>query len=87
MPKIVLNPRLENNIKIVEFREYFNAPPDKQEELMRYYEDGYLLVLRGYRFEAGREVLLLGAAVYQKFLTIMNRGGASLSHWLLNAKN
>jgi hypothetical protein len=57
MPKIVLNPRLENNIKIVEFREYFNAPPDKQEELMRDYEDGYLLVLRGYRFDAGREVL------------------------------
>ena len=57
MPRIVLNPRLENHIKILDFADYFNASPDRQNELMDWYENGFMIVLRGYQFQAGREHL------------------------------
>jgi len=57
MPRIVLNPRLENHVKLVDYKEYFDAPAAKQDELMDWYEHGYMLVLTNYRFQAGREHL------------------------------
>ena len=56
MPKLVINPRLENNIRLIDYRKYANAGLERQQELMRWYEGGDLLVLTNYRFDAGREV-------------------------------
>jgi len=56
VPKLVINPRIENNIRLIDYRRYANAPEDRQQELMRWYEGGDLLVLSNYRFDAGREV-------------------------------
>src|SRR5438874_9715542 len=57
MPKIVRNPRIRDNIRIVDYKQYCQAPVERQLELMEWYERGDLLALTNYRFDAGREVL------------------------------
>jgi hypothetical protein len=57
MPKIVRNPRIRDNIRLVDYKQYFRAGSDRQTELMEWYERGDLLVLTNYRFDAGREFL------------------------------
>lgn|GEM_PF-3246567 len=56
MPKLVINPRLDNRIRLVDYKQYRNATPEQSRELTNWYEGGDLLVLANYRFVAGREV-------------------------------
>lgn len=56
MAKIVRNPTIPDNIRIIEYSDFAHATIAKQEELMRLYEAGHLLILRGYRFRSGRDV-------------------------------
>ena len=57
MAKIILNPRIRNNIRYIDFNRYAHAPPERQAELMEWYENGELLILTNYEFEGGRDVL------------------------------
>lgn len=57
MPKIVRNPRIRDNIRIVDYRTYFNGTPERQTELTDWYERGEVIVLSNYRFDAGRKVV------------------------------
>lgn len=54
MPKIVRNPRIRDNIKLIDYRTYFNGSEERQRELMNWYEGGELLALTNYRFDTGR---------------------------------
>ena len=53
MAKIVRNPRVPYRIRTVDFRTYAKTSGEKAEELARWYEEGDLLILKNYRFEAG----------------------------------
>ncbi|QUT04349.1 Kdo hydroxylase family protein [Sphingobium phenoxybenzoativorans] len=55
MPKLVINPRIPNPIRIIDYRHYCRAPEEKSEELARFYENGDLIVLKNYTFTAGRD--------------------------------
>lgn len=57
MPKIVRNPRIRDNIRVVDYNIYFNGTPERQTELMDWYERGEVIVLSNYRFDAGRKVI------------------------------
>ncbi|GAA4748394.1 hypothetical protein GCM10023264_13080 [Sphingomonas daechungensis] len=56
MAKIVLNPRVPNRIRKIDFRQYANGSATDTHELTRWYENGDLIILSNYRFQAGREV-------------------------------
>ena len=56
MAKIIRNPAIPDNIRIVEYSEYSRPDAAMHRELMRLYETGWLLILRGYRFRSGRDV-------------------------------
>jgi hypothetical protein len=53
MPKIVINPRIPNNIKIIEYSDYVSGGAEKSRELAPLYEAGHLIVLKGYKFKSG----------------------------------
>jgi hypothetical protein len=57
VPKIVLNPRIKNNIRFVDYDQYRNGSGEKRQELSDLYENGYLIILKNYRFDAGRAFL------------------------------
>ena len=54
MAKIIRDPEIPDNIRIIDHRIYANAPLERQQELMDLYENGYLLILKNYRFQVGR---------------------------------
>ncbi|MFN7589875.1 MAG: hypothetical protein ACK501_06690 [Planctomycetota bacterium] len=54
MPKVILDPAIPDNVRLLDYREYAHAGPDKQDELMDLYEAGFLLVFKNYRFQVGR---------------------------------
>lgn len=56
MAKIVLNPRVPNRIRTIDFRKYADGTAADSEELTRWYESGDLLILANYRFKAGQDV-------------------------------
>jgi hypothetical protein len=56
MARIIVNPRVPNRIRIVDYLKYAKASPARSEELMEWYENGDLIVLSNYRFEAGRDL-------------------------------
>lgn len=56
MAKIVVNPRVPNRIRTVDYRKYANATRAESEELTDWYENGDLIILSGYRFTSGRDV-------------------------------
>lgn len=53
MPKLVINPRIPNNIRILDYRTCLNS---SNEEVTKWYENGDLIILSNYRFETGRKV-------------------------------
>jgi hypothetical protein len=54
MPKIIRDPEIADNVRIVDYRLYADAGPERQNELMDLYESGLLLVLKNYHFPVGR---------------------------------
>ncbi|QIK78944.1 hypothetical protein G7077_08595 [Sphingomonas piscis] len=55
MAKIVRNPNVPDRVKMVDHKRYAHAPEELSAELTDWYENGYLLVLQNYKFEAGCE--------------------------------
>jgi len=55
MPKLVINPRIANPIRMVDYSLYCGASEEKSEELARFYENGDLIILKNFTFAAGRE--------------------------------
>ena len=53
MAKIVRNPNVADRIKIIDYKAYANAAAELSAELTDWYENGHLLILRNYKFEAG----------------------------------
>ena len=56
MPKIVRNPLIPDRIRLIDYAKYADAPRTRAEELTDWYENGDLLILKNYRFEAGCDV-------------------------------
>ena len=56
MPKLVINPRVPNRIRLIDWKQYRDATSEQSRNLTTWYENGDLLVLANYRFRAGREV-------------------------------
>jgi hypothetical protein len=55
MAKIVRNPNVPDRIKMVDYKLYAHAPEELSAELTDWYENGQLLILQNYKFEAGRD--------------------------------
>ena len=53
MAKIVRNPGVPDCVKTVDYRRYSSAPEELSAELTDWYENGHLLILKNYKFEAG----------------------------------
>ncbi|HEY8592019.1 MAG TPA: Kdo hydroxylase family protein [Sphingomicrobium sp.] len=56
MAKIVMNPRVPDRIRVVEFERYAGQTGAQAEELTDWYENGDLIMVKNYRFRAGRDV-------------------------------
>ncbi len=56
MARVVLNPRAPKRIREVDYRTYSRGDEARSAELTRWYENGDLIILKNYRFEAGRDV-------------------------------
>jgi hypothetical protein len=55
MPKIIRNPHLRDNIKLVDYKTHFRAGAERAAELAEWYETGEVIVLTNYRFDTGRD--------------------------------
>lgn len=53
MAKIVRNPAVQDHIRYIDYQTYAHAPEALSSELTDWYEQGYVLILRNYLFEAG----------------------------------
>jgi hypothetical protein len=56
MAKIVINARVPNRIRIVDYRKYSKGGAAESRELTDWYENGDLIILANYRFKSGRDV-------------------------------